>query len=110
MKEELTKDQAVALHESKFWEAMTYQERATFQIYQPLLCMPFGVFQEAVEKTLGRSVWTHEFASVDELQKELTGEKHAPTLEEIIGLIPKDKLLLIVHTPVTHLAKPEQET
>ena len=31
-------------------------------MFESKLCMPFSIFQEAVEKTLGRPVWTHEFA------------------------------------------------
>jgi hypothetical protein len=53
------------------------------------------VFHEAIEKTLGRPVFTHEFAFRDELRKELYGEKEPPTLEEICALIPEEKLILI---------------
>ena len=66
----MTKEEAIALHDSKFYETMSYKERAMFQMFEPLLCMPFSVFHEAVEKTLGRPVWTHEFLG-DNLKKEL---------------------------------------
>lgn len=92
----LTKEQAIALHDSKFWESLSLRERAEFQAHQPLVCMPFGVFHEAMEKTLGRSVWTHEFADMDALRKELRGEKPAPSFEDIIALIPEDKRVLVV--------------
>ncbi|GMO25248.1 MAG: hypothetical protein Pg6A_12560 [Termitinemataceae bacterium] len=58
---ELTREQAVALYESRFWETMSYEERAKFQILQERLCMPFGVFHGAISKYLGRPVYTHEF-------------------------------------------------
>ncbi len=92
----MTKEQAIALFESKFWEPMSYVERATFQLFERKLCMPFGVFHEAVEKALGRPVYTHEFGlNLDGLKKELMGENPAPTIEQIINIIPVDKQLII---------------
>lgn len=94
----MTREQAVALHDSKFWEPMTLRERAMFQMFEERLCMPFDVFQEAVEATLGRPVFTHEFASVDRpggLKAELMGGAPAPTLDQILALIPADKRVLI---------------
>jgi hypothetical protein len=92
----LTKDQAIKLAESKFWESMSFKDIAYFQLFERLLCMPFPVFHEAVEKTLERPVFTHEFAFMDDLKKELLGEKEAPSLEDIINLIPEDKRQIIV--------------
>jgi hypothetical protein len=92
---QLTKEQAIAFYENKCYENMTYRQIAEFQMEQDRLCMPFDVFHEAIEKTLGRPVFTHEFAFRDELRKELYGEKEPPTLEEICALIPKEKLILL---------------
>ena len=92
----MTKEQALELYESKFWLSMNPKEIATFQLFEDLLCMPFSVFHEAVEKTLDRPVYTHEFGLAREgLQKELLGEKTAPTLDEIVGLIPEDKRIVL---------------
>jgi len=88
---EMTKKQAKKLYDSKFWTGMTFKERAIFQLFEDRLCMPFDVFHEAVEKALGRPVWTHEFAYAESLRKELLGEKPRPTFEEILNLIPKEK-------------------
>ena len=74
---------------------MNYRQIAEFQIEQKLLCMPFAVFHEAMEKALDRPVFTHEFAFVDNLKKELYGEKEPPTFEEICALIPKEKLMIL---------------
>ena len=63
----MTKEQAIALHDSGFWREMTLEDRARFQLHEPRLCMPFDVFHEAVEKTLGRPVFTHEFADSEAL-------------------------------------------
>ena len=94
-KQQLTKEQAVALYESKFWEPMSALERATFQLSQSRLCMPFAVFHAAVEETLGRSVWTHEFANVEALVAELLGDRPAPTFDEIVNMIPEEKRLIV---------------
>jgi hypothetical protein len=92
----MTKESAIALAESKFWEGMTHRQIAEFQLCEEKLCMPFSVFHEAVEQTLGRPVYTHEFGlNFQGLKDELFSGKQAPTLEEIINLIPEDKRLIV---------------
>jgi hypothetical protein len=95
----MTREEAIALHDSGFWKDMTYEERARFQLFERKLCMPFGVFHEAIEKALGRPVYIHEFGSsnVNNLKKELLGEAPAPTLEDIINMIPEEKRVFIFH-------------
>lgn len=90
----MTKEQAIKLHESEFWKTMTDKEIATFQLFEERLCMPFSVFHGAMEATLGRPIFTHEFAYED-LKKEFLGEKKAPTFKEIINLIPKEKRIIL---------------
>lgn len=91
----MTKKKALDLYASEFWEEMTFHDRAKFQLFEERLCMPFTVFHEAVEAALGRPVFTHEFAGPEALQKELMGESPAPTFEQILDLIPKDKLIVL---------------
>lgn len=95
----MTKNEAIKLFDSRFWENMSYEERAKFQLFESKLCMPFGIFHEAMEKTLGRPVFTHEFGSkgTKGLKKELLGEKKSPTMEEIMNLIPKDKRIIVAY-------------
>lgn len=93
---QLTKEEAIAFDDNKLWEDMDYKQRAIFQMQQDRLCMPFDVFHESIEKALGRPVFTHEFGFNREgLMKELLGEKEPPTFEEIIGLIPEEKRILV---------------
>lgn len=93
---QLTKEEAIAFYDNKLWEDMDYKQKAIFQMQQDRLCMPFDVFHESIEKALGRPVYTHEFGLNREgLMKELLGEKDAPTFEEIIGLIPEEKRILV---------------
>jgi len=93
----MTKEQAIALADSKFWESMTFRERARFQLFTDRLCMPFDVFHEAVQKSLGRPVFTHEFGmNPEELQQEFLRNKPAPTMDEILALIPEDKRIIVI--------------
>jgi hypothetical protein len=91
----MTKEQAIALAESKFWEPLSYEDRARFQMNEPLLCMPFDVLHEAVEKTLGRPVFTHEFA-FEGLKAEVNGTGKAPTFAEILALLPAEKTVVLL--------------
>ena len=92
----MTREQAVALHDSKFWEALDPVARAEFQLQEARLCMPFDVFHAAVEKALGRPVWTHEFGDRASLLAELHKQKPPRTMQEILDLIPAEKRLMIV--------------
>lgn len=88
---QFTREQAIAFGEAKLYEKMSDREKVELQLFQERLCMPFDVFHEAIEKVLERPVWTHEFAFVENLQKEFLGEKEPSTLEEILSLIPNRK-------------------
>src|SRR3990167_3850044 len=78
---QLTKKQAIEFFESNAWEKMSHEERATFQLKQDRLCMPFDKFHESIEVLLGRPVYTHEFGlNRDGLIQEAEGKAHSPTL------------------------------
>lgn len=92
------KEKAVALAESNWWEGLSPRVIATFQFHTKELCMPFGLFHKAVEETLGRPVFTHEFGmNYEGLLAELRGEASAPTIQEILDLIPAEKRIVITH-------------
>jgi hypothetical protein len=88
---QLTKEQAIAFYNSEVWKDMSDLQIAQMQLFQKFLAVPFNVFSEAVGKVLGRPVYTHEFASKENLQKEFLGDKEPPTFEEILALIPAGK-------------------
>ena len=92
---QLTKKQAIELAKTKFWELLSFEKRALFQLNQKKLCMPFDIFHEAMEKSLGRPVWTHEFCDWKKLKDEFLGKKKRPSMKEIINLIPKEKRILL---------------
>ena len=96
MLRQITKAEAIAIGERKGWEPWTYKMRAVFQLRQRRLCMPFDVFHEAVEKTLQRPVFTHEFGlNWEGLLAEAEGKVSKPTLEAIIKLIPPEKVVVV---------------
>lgn len=75
---QLTKDEAIAFHESRRWESMTSEEIFYFQVVQDKLCMPLDVYWRAAESTLGRAVMNIEFGSphrlLAEYAKKLAGD------------------------------------
>lgn len=92
---QLTREQAIAFHDSGEWKNWTYEQKVRFQLFQKKLCIPFDVFHEAVEKVLDRPVYTHEFANYEAIVMEYLGEKQAPTMDEIINMIPAEKRIVL---------------
>ena len=91
-------EKAIALYESEWWKEKSYREIAEFQLFTAELSCPFHVFQEAVEKSLGRPVFTHEFGlNYAGLCKEFLGEKEPPTMNEILHMIPQEKLIVVTN-------------
>ena len=92
------KEKAIELYETEWWKEKSYREIAEFQLFTAELCCPFDVFHEAVEKSLGRPVFTHEFGlNYGEICKEFLGEKEPPTMNEILHMIPKEKLIVVTN-------------
>ena len=83
----MTKKEAIALGESRFYLSITSRQVAQFQLFEDKLCMPFAVYRQAVAETLDRKVGIHEFTTIGrrQMQMELTGEL------EGTELIPSDK-------------------
>ena len=93
----MTKEQAIALADSKFWEEMSAHDIAKFQLLERRMGMPVEVFHKAIEETLGRPVFTHEFCfDTEGLIEELFGAKPKPTMEEIINLLPEGKRVILL--------------
>ena len=92
----MTRAEALELGNSRFWEDMAAADIATFQLFEPLLCMPFDVFHKALEVALGRPVFTHELGlNIEGLRAELRGDQRAPTPREIMALIPATKRCIV---------------
>lgn len=52
---------AIALYNSGWWNDKSDRDIALFQMNVSELCVPFDVFHGAMERTLKRPVFTHEF-------------------------------------------------
>jgi len=95
-RQSIGKEKAIELAKSGWWKGRPAKEVAKFQLFTGELAMDFGDFHAALEEALGRPVWTHELAmNFDGIAMELIGEKDAPTMEELIGLIPSEKRILV---------------
>ena len=94
----MTKQEALDLAGTNWWEHCTDAQIVGFQLYEEKLCMPFGRFHESVEKALGRPVYTHEFGSagLDQIKAEFEGGAAPATLEQILALIPEEKRIVVV--------------
>ena len=57
--------------DNHWWESDDQKVIAYYQLFEPILIVRWNVFHDAVEKLLGHSVYTHEFAvSLPRLQEE----------------------------------------
>jgi hypothetical protein len=90
------RENAIELSLLNWWENLSYREIAGVQLFITELCCPFDVFHEAVEKSLGRPVFTHEFGlNYGGICKEFLGEKEPPTMNEILHMIPQEKRIVL---------------
>ena len=91
------REAAIALANTNWWVGKEPKEIARIGLFTTELCLPFDVLHEAIEKALGRPVFTHEFGlNFDGICQELLGERDAPTFTEILNLIPEEKRILVV--------------
>ena len=91
----LTREQALALYDTSFWENLAYVECARFQLSEERLCMPFDVFLEAVERALGRRVSVGEIIESRRLLSELSGDRRPMDVDELLSMLPADKRILM---------------
>ena len=83
---------AIALFESQWWLTRSTREIAKFQLFTKELCLPFSIFHRALEECLHRPIWIHEFGlNLEALVQEFLNERDAPTLAEILQLLPQGK-------------------
>lgn len=94
--EQITREQAIELHDSGVWKEWTDEWVVEFQLFQTCLAIPFGRFHEAVEKVLGRPVFTHEFADPEALRAEYRKEREPKTFAEILAMLPGDATAVVV--------------
>ena len=86
----LSKEEAGELYDSGWWEDKTDQEIIAFQLFEPLLCMPFNEFHRAVEQVFNRPVYTHEFAFTEQLQAEYLTQRPPMSLGESLSRLQEE--------------------
>ena len=79
-------ESAIKLSKSNWWERYSVKEVALAQLDEPLLCMPFAIFHQIVEKAINRPVQTYEFINASALITEINGPSPYLTLR---GLLTK---------------------
>lgn len=90
-------EKAIELAGSGWWKDKTPEEICNVQLFTSELCMDFGDFHMALEKCLRRPVWTHELGmNYDGLCKEFLKQQDPPTFDEIVGLLDKNKTVVVV--------------
>lgn len=83
----ITREEAVALVETKWWEGQDDRDVALAQLGQALLCMPFDLFHAACERAAGQPIWTHEFASPGYVRKLVEGRERQESPMETLDAI-----------------------
>lgn len=96
---ELSHEQAVAIFDSRIWEKWTNEEIVKCQLFQEYLCLPFPRFHEAMEAVFDRPIWTHEFADQQRLIGEYLGVYSKPTFQDIVAMLPQDKVIILGISP-----------
>lgn len=92
----MIREEAIEFSKSGKWKEMSDRERVELVLTSGILCMPIEVFMTSLNKAFGRPVYTHELAfNWDGLIEEFYGRREAPSLDEIIELIPEEKRILI---------------
>lgn len=107
---QLSKDEAVAFCDGGVWRTWPDEKIGAFQLFQDTLCVPFDVFHRCIEITLGRPVWTHEFADMQRLRDEYLGKRPTATMADIMTLLNTlcpDKPKIVVHIFYIKAEKPE---
>lgn len=57
--------------------------------------VPFDVMHGRLEALLGRPVWTHEMTGWNRLVQQARWEDRPATMDEIVSLVPEEKLIVV---------------
>lgn len=96
MIEQLSRKQAIEFAKSGVWKEWDDEQIVKFQIFQDRLCIDFDRYHRALCLVLERPVYSHELARMSNLRSEYLGIRKAPTINEIIEMIPEDKRQIII--------------
>lgn len=88
-------ERAIEFAKTGWWKKCTAKEIVNTQLWVKEMMMDLAPFQAAMEEVLGRPVQLLEFMDITALMKEYLGEKEAPSLKDILSLIPDNKVICI---------------
>jgi hypothetical protein len=95
MQKSIGREAAIKMAQSGWWKDLSPRQICKVQLFIKECCMPFREFTTALNEALGRPVYTHELADIQSIQLEYLGEKDAPTMEEIVGMLPAEKVIIL---------------
>lgn len=64
------KTKAIELGKLEWWKDKSPLEIVKVQLFTEELCCDFGIYHDAMEKVLGRAIFSHEFIDPEKLIKE----------------------------------------
>ena len=92
-----TEEWAISFYGSGAWQDLTERELTELVLRSDRAIAPFDVIHRAFGVALGRSVFNHEFGlNWEGLKAEFFEDGPAPTLDQIIGMLPADKTIIVV--------------
>ena len=68
----MTREEAIALEETRWWEGLSDVEIAHRQLWEPKVIMDWSRYYEVVDSALGRQVGPWEYCHLEKLQREFT--------------------------------------
>jgi len=93
----MNRKEALAKSNTHWWEGKADKEIVDFQLYEERLCCPFDVYHGAIERVLGRPVFTHEFADSKALQEEYEGKREYDGIIPSIKRVAGDKPIIMMN-------------
>lgn len=80
----MTSTQAIALAATRWWIGRPAKEIAQLQMNEPMLCMDFDAFQDAVSEHLGQPVFTHQLTE-PRIHAAINGDDPIPTFDLLLA-------------------------
>lgn len=81
----ITREQAIQLSETKFWETFSDFEVVQFQLFEERLCMPFELFAERLNTVFGTTFSDQELKNLDNIRFQFTQRFFSPVTHDHFG-------------------------
>lgn len=95
----MTREEAIEIAESGIWQEWSADRIVGLFLFdgEGRLFCPIDVLYASLRESFGRPVYTHELAesNIGNIREEFLRDREPPTLEEILDLIPEEKLIIL---------------